>query len=328
MSGAITSAGDYLEALDIFDQGRAEEFILRVINSLTTTGYIYRPARKMRIVMAVFSLAPSFVRTYITDIFKAIQARYADATFMENFSNAFIQMLNIFINNENRFAGYADRGSTRELVTAIAMLLLLTTDKDFPKWGLYRAMLYRYASLFNKANAANTRRLIEKAFDALLEQTDSRLEFTWADLDNITMLCTTRLTAKTGNENPGFTAVYDGAGINLCMSCNSMLIGRSDNMATVKKVLPSKLFPDRDIQILLPRQAQRARDGHGAEHEPHPPHVAGGYRRRHRARQPHYKAQRTEAAPLGRRRGDHPRHRKLPRQLGYHPPVRARGSEL
>lgn len=252
VSGAITSAGDYLEALDIFDQGRAEEFILRVINSLTTTGYIYRPARKMRIVMAVFSLAPSFVRTYITDIFKAIQARYADATFMENFSNAFIQMLNIFINNENRFAGYADRGSTRELVTAIAMLLLLTTDKDFPKWGLYRAMLYRYASLFNKANAANTRRLIEKAFDALLEQTDSRLEFTWADLDNITMLCTTRLTAKTGNENPGFTAVYDGAGINLCMSCNSMLIGRSDNMATVKKVLPSKLFPDRDIQILLP----------------------------------------------------------------------------
>ena len=171
---------------------------------------------------------------------------------MELFSQAFIEMLDIFISNENRFSGYSDNSALRELVTAIAMQLLLTTDIDFPRWGLYRAMLYRYASLFNKGNVTNSRRLIKKAFDSLLDRCDSRLEFSWGDLENITILCTTRLTADTEGEGAMVSAVFDGGGISLRMVDSDIVISRSDNPSTARNVLPAKFFPDRDIKIILP----------------------------------------------------------------------------
>lgn len=252
ISRTITHAGDYVEALTLKEQGTAEEFVVSVVDSLSTTGYIYQPERKMRIVMALFGIEPVWVRTYINDIFKVILARHADRSFMELFSQAFIEMLDIFISNENRFSGYADNSALRELVTAIAMQLLLTTDIDFPRWGLYRAMLYRYASLFNKGNVTNSRRLIKKAFDSLLDRCDSRLEFSWGDLENITILCTTRLTADTEGEGAMVSAVFDGGGISLRMVDSDIVISRSDNPSTARNVLPAKFFPDRDIKIILP----------------------------------------------------------------------------
>lgn len=256
ISRTITHAGDYIEALNLKEQGGVEEFVVSVVDSLSTTGYIYQPERKMRIVMALLGLEPAWVRTYINDIFKVILARHADESFMELFSQAFIEMLDIFICNENRFAGYADNSSIRELVTAIAMQLLLTTEIDFPRWGLYRAMLYRYASLFNKGDVRNSRKLIEKAFDSLLDRCDTRLEFSWSDLENITMLCTTRLTADTGGDGALVSAVFDGAGISLRMVDSAIVIGRSDNTLTARNVLPANFFPDRDIKLLLPRRLE------------------------------------------------------------------------
>ena len=256
ISRTITHAGDYIEALTLKEQGVAEEFVVSVVTSLSTTGYIYQPERKMRIVMTLLGIEPTWVRTYINDIFKVILARHSDKAFMKLFSQAFIEMLDIFISNENRFAGYADNGSIRELVTAIAMQLLLTMEIDFPRWGLYRAMLYRYASLFNKGNVKNSRRLIDKAFDSLLDRCDSRLEFSWSDLENITMLCTTRLTADTGGRGASVSAVFDGAGINLRMVDSSIFIGRSDNPSTARNVLPANLFPERDIKLILPRRLE------------------------------------------------------------------------
>lgn len=186
LSDVIIDCEDYLHAARLMRQGEDVEFITETLASLRSTGWLYKPENKMRLMMALFTLKNSYVHDYIWEIFKVIRDHHADTRFIGEFAEGFIMMLQIFIDNESKFVNTSSHDALRELIEAIAIQLLLTQNKDYARWNLYRGRLYTLAMLLIGKPVTV---LAEKAFGALTENLDMPLEYTWKDLDDVNRLC-------------------------------------------------------------------------------------------------------------------------------------------
>ena len=161
-------------------------FITETLSSLKTTGWLYKPENKMRLLMALFTLKNSYVHDYIWEIFNIIRDHHADRRFLHEFAAGFILMLRIFIDNEANIVNTTNRDSLRALIEALAIELLLTRNKQFDRWNLYRGRLYTL-TMHLVGNAGTV--LFEKAFRALTENLDMPLEYSWKDLEDVNRLC-------------------------------------------------------------------------------------------------------------------------------------------
>lgn len=186
LSDVILGCEDYLHAARLISQGEDVEFITQTLASLRSTGWLYKPEKKMRLMMALFTLKNSYVHDYIWEIFKIIRDHHSDARFLNEFADGFILMLRIFIDNESKFVNTSSHDALRELIEAIAILLLLTQNKEYGRWNLYRGRLYTLAMLLIGKPVAV---LAEKAVGALTDNFDMPLEYNWKDLDDVNRLC-------------------------------------------------------------------------------------------------------------------------------------------
>lgn len=200
LSAVILDCDDYLRAASLIAGGQDVEFITETLTSLKTTGWLYKPENKMRLLMALFTLKNSYVHDYIWEIFNIIRDHHSDRRFLDEFSEGFILMLRIFIDNETNFVNTTDRDSLRALIEALAIELLLTRTRQFSRWNFYRGRLYTLTMLLigNPGTA-----LAEKALLALTENLDMPLEYGWKDLYDVNRLCHVNLS--------GFPAPQDSA---------------------------------------------------------------------------------------------------------------------
>lgn len=248
----ITSLSDYRDAIKLLSEDKARVFIDGIIKSLSVTGYLYEAEHKMRIVTALFSLRPDYTKSYIHNIFDVIVQKHKSASFMSLFQQPFRVMLEIFIGNENRYLKYDDRGAVGEIVTALAILLIITEDMDYPQWNNYRAMLYRYASLYTRTNRDICLTLIHKSADVLLDALDMPLEYGWTQISKLNVLCQSNLAKPWTSRKSRHYTIFEGAGIELMLAEGAMNISpRNTNTQLMINVAGTALFPELDFRVWL-----------------------------------------------------------------------------
>ncbi len=246
LSRIITHAGDYREAIWLLLDGREQAFIDDAIDTLKLSGYLYQPERRMRVLMSLFTLRTEYLRRYVADIFDIIRDRHAQPRFDKLYGKAFIEMLDIFIQNESKLVDAADKASVREMIVALAIQLLLTSGRDFASWHLYRTMLYRYAAMLIDKRSSD---LIDKAFCTLLGENEDGLEFGWHDLDDVSLLCSTRLLRPVQRRGEPVQGVYEGSSAVIKLRDGGITVSHPDGDA--RNVIPTDMFSPRQVMVMV-----------------------------------------------------------------------------
>lgn len=252
ISAVIHYSEDYIHAARLIAKGGEVEFITDTIESLKSTGWLYKPEKKMRLMMALFTLRNSYVHEYIPKIFKVIRDHHADSRFLGEFAAGFIQMLQIFIDNESKFINAASHDALRELIEAIAIQLLLTQNKEYGRWNLYRGRMYTLAVLLIGRQVDT---LAGKAFNALTDNLDMPLEYSWKDLDDINRLCHANLNGiyRFMNNGSGQSQVcsFEGQNASLKVSGGQLNVAPAVTGASTKRVLSVPLSSDTQFSVFL-----------------------------------------------------------------------------
>ena len=197
LSDLVRGFEDYQRACALIADNADERMVKDTLATLRNSGWLYEPERKMRLLMAIFTLRNSYAHTYIGEIFSIIRSRHDDEGFMHLFKKGLSTMLSIYISNERKFLDPRNRQGTRDLIMALAIELLLTCDTDNAEWNAHRGLLYTCAILLLRQPASS---LPRKALECYAERFDRPLEFSWRDLDDINFLCYNKL--MTGPASP------------------------------------------------------------------------------------------------------------------------------
>ncbi len=252
LSEVILSCEDYLRAAGLITQGIDVEFITETLASLRSTGWLYKPEKKMRLMMALFTLKNSYAHDYIWEIFKIIRDHHADQRFLGEFADGFILMLQIFIDNEGKFVNISSHDALRELIEAIAILLLLTQNKEYARWNFFRGRMYTLAILLI---GRNDTALVQKAFGALTDNLNLPLEYTWKDLDDVNRLCHVYLCSLMNfyqvNVRQRSVSSYEGQNATLTVNDNKLRISPAATGTNTKQVLSLPLAADLLLSVNL-----------------------------------------------------------------------------
>ena len=250
LTAVIHSINDYLRATELITCGGDELMIKATLNSLKTSGWLYEPEKKMRLLMAIFSLRNAYAHAYIGEIFAIIRDHHADSHFMDTFRQGFITMLSIYINNESKVLDPLDRDALRELIMALALELLLTGDTEYELWNVHRGLLYTCASLLvNRYDSI----LPAKALQCYADRIDAPLEFSWRDLDDISILCYNRLCARLPYSSAATAdiSVFEEQNARISVNGSHIVMAPSVPSPNMRAVLNRELFPGMNLEVRL-----------------------------------------------------------------------------
>ncbi len=256
LSSIIGRAEDYRTALDIAGRGESEMYIEETLGRLKKSGYLYNAESRMRIAMSLFSLQSKTMRTNIKQIFDIIKEKHTDMRFMQLFSSAFIQTIDVFLRpaeeDNTLMATTWDRMSIQTVVEALAIQLLLTSNMEHGdiNQSIYRSMLYRYASLLVNVDE-NVELLILKAYNSMFGQFSLRLEFGWDDLSNITLFCSKLATRVIETEPSADIRSYEGNNAVLHVSSDKIDLMPSVQGDNMCNMLPGDIFVSTPLNIYL-----------------------------------------------------------------------------
>ncbi len=245
----ITHTGDYLKATNLIVEKKDRSYIDETLERLKLSGYLYNPEERMRVAMALFSLRKKSVSSYIDDILDIICESHSNTRFMHLFAKAFVEMLDMYISNESRYidvlTGMTEKTAIMQMIKALSIRLLLKGNESESQRAMYRSMLYRYATLVLISGGEN---LVRKSLYALFNITVP-IEFTWKDLNDITMLCS-RLTVSLPKAIKE-SYVFEGDNALMTMNDGDLNFSPQQMGENMKNGLPSDLFGSRKIRILL-----------------------------------------------------------------------------
>lgn len=254
VSVAITHAEDYLVALNLIREGRSQWYIDDNLERLKHSGYLYQPEKKMRVMMSIFTLRQESVQSYIQDIFDIIREGHDNDRFMEQFSNAFIEMLDVYIWNESKSVNLissiydtVSKQRIEEMAEALAIQLILVEKKEYGDKALCRSMLYRFASLITPMFSNS---LLEKAYYALFQQQMPPLEYSWNDLSQMRVLCS-KLSSASSKAEISELLSYHGQKAVITLDSQAVSIMPLKRGTQLKKAYPDGITPWQNIQFLL-----------------------------------------------------------------------------
>jgi len=249
---AITHAEDYIVALNLMDEHREQDYIDDHLERLKNTGYLYNPEKNMRVIMSIFTMRQESVQDYIHDIFDIIRSGHDNERFMSQFQVAFTEMLDVYIWNETKEVNLipkiynnVTKQQVEEMVEALAIQLLLLVGIDHEDKGLYRSMLYRYASVIR-----NDEKLINKSYLSLISREPWPLEYSWDDLEKIGQLCT-KLSAQTELDKGTHHALFHGNSTSITLGADSITVTPIQQNIQAKKAYPDGITPWNKIQFML-----------------------------------------------------------------------------
>lgn len=249
----ITHSRDYMSALQLIMDKKDQTYVDDTLERLRLSGYLYNPEERMRVAMALFSLRKKSVSNYIDAIFDIIRQSHENRRFMHLFAKAFIDMLDMYISNESRHVDSitslaADPTGVRRMIKALSLRLLLGFGEgDTTQMQLYRSMHYRYVTLVTGVNSS---KLLQKALAALFNPMQSQLEFSWNDLDDITMLCS-KVAVSLASQLARRGMVYDSDTALMTVEGDQFTFMPQQHGTKLKQALPPDLFAPAKIRVLL-----------------------------------------------------------------------------
>lgn len=237
----------YCACMIINDEG--EKYVKEVLDSLTRTGWLYKPEVKMRRIVTLFTLDATLANNYIPDIFALIADRHGDNAFMSTFKHSIATMLAIFIDNESANLNYFSAKKVSDLLRALAIELLLTVEDSNDSWSYYRGLLYTAALLYiGESNDT----LVRKALWSFADLYDAKLEFGWADISDITHLARVRLTEAPEAIDTEARSAFEGEKYRILLNSKGIQIQPADTMGlSPKRVVKHTAVKGLECEVYL-----------------------------------------------------------------------------
>lgn len=162
----------YSKTLELVANRCSDAFVEGLFDKLYRSGYLYHPSGQLATLMLIFREFPDKVSSYVNRIFESLFARDLENWRREPFRSAFVEQLEIYINQARHDIDNLPLAESREqksdietIIKAIALQLLLAGDdaKEEDKrrnWSLF----YRYIALLRPTQATD---LLTKSFLAI-----------------------------------------------------------------------------------------------------------------------------------------------------------------
>ncbi|MCC8117810.1 MAG: ATP-binding protein [Bacteroidales bacterium] len=193
LTNQIEQIDIFINALDIISQKGQRDFINILLDHLKQAGYIYHPVNQFSILMILFRHSPELVNSSLGQIFDALMDWYPETWKTEPFRQAFVEQLEIYIedarNDIDQFlmpATPEENEKIEKVLTAIAIQQALATQKDNIDIMGNMSLFYRCLSLLRSAKADT---LLWKSFLSLMG-VRLPIDFTWNDIKEPTMMMT------------------------------------------------------------------------------------------------------------------------------------------
>lgn len=197
LSEMARHAEDYREVAQIISQGTQREYIARQLEHLRESENLYQPERKFRIIICLFNLNEQVMEEMMDTIFDIILRGNKEHWRAEPFRSAFVDMLQLFI-DEYRLKATRSAGNSliEKMIKAIAIQQLLADDSDRIDRRLNRATYYRMLACMKQFQGEL---LLHEAFVSLFAQPGQQLGYSW---DDVSLVDTLYARAVARLENP------------------------------------------------------------------------------------------------------------------------------
>ncbi len=197
LSEMARHAEDYRQVLAIISEGSQREYIASQLDYLRESENLYQPERKFRIIICLFNLDQQVMEEMMDTIFDIILRGNKEHWRAEPFRTAFVDMLQLFI-DEYRLKATRSAGNSliEKMIKAIAIQQLLASDTDSIDRRLNRATYYRMLACMKQFRSEL---LLHEAFVSLFAQPSGELGYSW---DDVSLVDTLYARAIAPLENP------------------------------------------------------------------------------------------------------------------------------
>ncbi len=254
----------YTQCIELAERGKTGDEVDAILGKIKNSGYIYHPHRRMRLLIAIFSMQPQLLDERIDDILNIVgdcAKNWKQTSFTDAFSNFLCFYVESNREKANSLAvvdGAQGRVMLNRMVRSLCFLLLMTGGND-ANGQLYKSMLLHYLSFVRQGKTLDrgdmkkdiAQKLVERAFNALLLPDDGTLDISWGhDFGNYDMFAYRM--AKTPCKNTTFpTRSYEACNVRFTVSAEGITLSRSHSCAKERNVLPAGLMDWHNVQIFL-----------------------------------------------------------------------------
>ncbi len=256
LAKCVTTTDEFSSAIDKIENGKVEQYVQGILNSLSQTAYIYDPERRLDVMMAAFALDASLMERFFPELLKTLANRGCSDWAQEPIRSAILHLLCEYIEiNESDVNKVIDlslgnnKSKAADMMKALLAVMLLSDEKDDINRRLLFARLCRYSSLYSP-NPSGRQSLNDKAYGFLLTHVPSQLPFGWSDM---------KFSADTLGVKVGAAPLLGGPSDTMCYEGRRVVVKvRDGNVAIVpflghkmREVLPSGLCGWKNFQIYI-----------------------------------------------------------------------------
>lgn len=260
----VSMADIYTQCIELEECGKTGEEVDAILGKIKNSGYIYHPHRRMRQLIAIFSMQPQLLDERIDEILNIV-GDCAKNWKQPSFTDAFSNFLRFYVESNREKAnslavvdGTQGRVLLNRMVQSICFLLLMTGGDD-PNTQFYKSMLLHYLSFVRQGNTLGrsdmnkdiAEKLVERAFNTLLLPDDGTLDIFWGqDFGNYDMFAY-RMAKSPCKSSTFLTRSYEACNVRFTVSTDGITLSRLHSGAKERNVLPAGLVNWHNIQIFL-----------------------------------------------------------------------------
>ena len=260
----VSMSETYLECLALMSKNGCSEEIDLILGKIRNSGYIYHPHRRMRLLIAMFSLQPELLEEKIDVILDLLGERAKDWK-VASFTDAFSSFLQFYImsnkDRTNREAVIDNEQSNlllNRMVRSICYLLLMTNGEGI-NVPMYRSLLYHYLSFVRGRNVLGNlnqtqnlaEELVDRAFTTLVVSEESGQDFTWGRDFSQTELFAYQMAAVKVKNTTFLTRSYEAQNVRFTVSAGGITLAKSSSASKEKNILPQDFPGWHNLQIIL-----------------------------------------------------------------------------
>ena len=260
----VSMSETYLECLALMSKNGCSDEIDLILGKIRNSGYIYHPHRRMRLLIAMFSLQPELLEEKIDVILDLLGERAKDWK-VASFTDAFSSFLQFYImsnkDRTNREAVIDNEQSNlllNRMVRSICYLLLMTNGEGI-NVPMYRSLLYHYLSFVRGRNVLGNlnqtqnlaEELVDRAFTTLVVSEESGQDFTWGRDFSQTELFAYQMAAVKVKNTTFPTRSYEAQNVRFTVSADGITLAKSSSASKEKNILPQDFPGWHNLQIFL-----------------------------------------------------------------------------
>ena len=257
LSRAAMSAQAFMQALKQIEEGSHIRYIDMQLTKMKKSGYLFQPDKRLRELMCIFILEQGLMEQKMQVIFDIIINGNKEHWRGEPFRSAFIDMLDLYIIETRKkidwMANAEDaqgKQNVDRIIRALAIQLLLATEKDDVDRKLNQSMLYRYLTYIDGGKKDV---LLEKSFSCLSQTGMAGLEFGWGEVNDLTLMAI-KLSGTGKYGMTGGTSIvqtYQGQKAKLMLSEDNLLLQPVERYAVLSPQLPEWMNTWCRAQVML-----------------------------------------------------------------------------